>query len=62
MDYLTAFGRLFVCLLASGLSFRYLTIFKLFDSVFGSLTLLWLSFGFLTVLLAINFDYLPTAI
>ena len=62
MDYLTAIGRLFVYLLASGLSFRLFDYLKTinFDSVFGSLTLLWLSFGFLTVLLAINFDYLPT--
>ena len=60
MEYLTAFGRLFVCLLAIGLSFRLFDYLQLFDSVFGSLTLLWLSFGFLTVLLAVNFDYLQT--
>ena len=45
MDYLTAFGRLFVCLLAIVLSFRLFEYLQLFDSVFGSLTLLWLSFG-----------------
>ena len=44
MDYLTAFGRLFVCLLAIGLSFR------LFDYLPKAL---WLYFGYLTVFSAI---------
>ena len=47
MDCLTAFGRLFVCLWAIGLSFRlfdYLpTIWLALWLYFGSLTVLWLS-------------------
>ena len=51
MDYLTAFGRLFVCLWAIGLSFRLFdyspTIWVCFWP-FDSILAIWLHFGYLT--------------